>query len=192
MEEQKIVVTEQGRLDLQEEYDRLVHVERDQVIEELKAARAQGDLSENADYDAARDHQARVEARIKELDYMLSNLEVIDQNTKSKGKKVVRLGSVVTIETQDEHELETYKIVGTVEADPINGMLSNETPLAIALLDHKVNDVVTVFVQTPYKVQIKEIKQDKLNQKHNYYYESKSYTSFFIVNNLNVTGFHFS
>ena len=158
MEEQKIVVTEQGRLDLQEEYDRLVHVERDQVIEELKAARAQGDLSENADYDAARDHQARVEARIKELDYMLSNLEVIDQNTKSKGKKVVRLGSVVTIETQDEHELETYKIVGTVEADPINGMLSNETPLAIALLDHKVNDVVTVFVQTPYKVQIKEIK----------------------------------
>ncbi len=156
-EKKKTVVTEEGKKALEEEYDHLVHVERAAVIEELKAARAQGDLSENADYDAARDHQARVEARIKELDYMLENLEIIS-DSKTKGKKVVKLGSVVTILTLDENEKETYSIVGTVEADPINGKLSNETPLAKALLDRKVGETVTVNVQHMYKVKILEIK----------------------------------
>lgn len=156
-EKKKTVVTEEGRKALQEEYDHLVHVERALVIEELKAARAQGDLSENADYDAARDHQARVEARIKELDYMLENIEIIS-DSKSKGKKVVKLGSTVKILTLDENEEETYSIVGTVEADPINGKLSNETPLAKALLDRKAGEVVTVNVQHMYKVKILEIK----------------------------------
>lgn len=157
MKEQKTVVTKEGRDELQKEYEYLLHTEREQVIEELKAARSQGDLSENADYDAARDHQARVEARIKELDYMLSNLEIID-DTKSKGRnRTVRLGSTVEIESLDEHVVDKYTIVGTVESDPLNGKLSNEAPLAVALLDHKINDVVTVFVQHPYKVKILNI-----------------------------------
>jgi len=155
MEENKVVVTKEGLAELQKEYDYLVHTERDLVIEELKAARAQGDLSENADYDAARDHQARVEARIRELDEMLKNIEIIDSRRRS---RIVRLGSVVTIEYQDTMERETYSIVGTVEADPLNGKLSNETPVAIAIMDHKVNDKVIVMANPPYEVKIIEVK----------------------------------
>ena len=156
MEDNKVVVTKEGLAELQKEYEYLVHVERDQVIEELRAARAQGDLSENADYDAARDHQARVEARIRQLDDMLKNIVLIDGH---KGRsKTVRLGSTVTLEFQDTMERETYTIVGTVESDPINGKLSNETPLAVAIMDHKVNDVVPVLVTPAYNVKIVEVK----------------------------------
>ncbi|MBR0230468.1 MAG: transcription elongation factor GreA [Erysipelotrichaceae bacterium] len=156
MEEQKIVVTKEGLAELQKEYEYLVHVEREQVIDELRNARAQGDLSENADYDAARDHQARVEARIRQLDDMLKNIELIDDKKTSRSR-TVRLGSTVTLEFQDTKERETYSIVGTVESDPLNGKLSNETPLAIAIMDHKTNDTVTVLVNPPYKVKIVEI-----------------------------------
>jgi len=156
MEDNKVVVTKEGLAELQKEYEYLVHVERDQVIEELRAARAQGDLSENADYDAARDHQARVEARIRQLDDMLKNIVLIDGR---KGRsKTVGLGSTVTLEFQDTMERETYTIVGTVESDPINGKLSNETPLAVAIMDHKVNDVVPVLVTPAYNVKIVEVK----------------------------------
>ena len=156
MEEQKIVVTKEGLAELQKEYEYLIHVEREQVIDELRNARAQGDLSENADYDAARDHQARVEARIRQLDDMLKNIVLIDGR---KGRsKTVRLGSTVTLEFQDTMERETYTIVGTVESDPINGKLSNETPLAVAIMDHKVNDVVPVLVTPAYNVKIVEVK----------------------------------
>ena len=162
MEDNKVVVTKEGLAELQKEYEYLVHVERDQVIEELRAARAQGDLSENADYDAARDHQARVEARIRELeeirqlDDMLKNIVLIDGR---KGRsKTVRLGSTVTLEFQDTMERETYTIVATVESDPINGKLSNETPLAVAIMDHKVNDVVPGLVTPAYNVKIVEVK----------------------------------
>ena len=156
MEDNKVVVTKEGLAELQKEYEYLVHVERDQVIEELRAARAQGDLSENADYDAARDHQARVEARIRQLDDMLKNIEIIDGR---KGRsKTVRLGSTVTLEFQDTMERETYTIVGTVESDPINGKLSNETPLAVAIMDRKVNDVVPVLVVPSYSVKIIDVK----------------------------------
>jgi transcription elongation factor GreA len=158
----KVVVTREGLAELQAEYDRLVHVEREQVIEELQAARAQGDLSENADYDAARDRQARVEGRIAELDAMLKNIELIDDEKAKKGtgrrRATVILGSVVTLEYLDSGEKETYTIVGTVEADPFNGKLSNETPLAAAILNHKVNDVCPVLVDEPYEVKILEIR----------------------------------
>ncbi len=156
MEEQKIVVTKEGLAELQKEYEYLIHVEREQVIDELRNARAQGDLSENADYDAARDHQARVEARIRQLDDMLKNIELIDDKKTSRSR-TVRLGATVTLEFQDTKERETYSIVGTVESDPLNGKLSNETPLAIAIMDHKVNDTVTVLVNPAYKVKIVEI-----------------------------------
>ena len=156
MEENKVVVTKEGLAELQKEYEYLVHVERDQVIEELRAARAQGDLSENADYDAARDHQARVEARIRQLDDMLKNIEIIDG--KKSRSKIVRLGSTVTLEFQDTREKETYTIVGTVESDPVNGKLSNETPLAAAILEHKVNETVPVMVNPSYSVKILEVK----------------------------------
>ena len=120
----------------------------------MKAARAQGDLSENADYDAARDHQAKVEARIKELEHQIKNAEVI---TETKKTNFVRIGSTVEIQELDTKNKLTYKIVGSVEADPLNGLLSNVTPLAEAILDQRVNDVVTVKVDPPYDVKILKI-----------------------------------
>ena len=155
MLDEKFYVTEEGLKELKEEYDNLVHVVRNEVIEDLKAARAQGDLSENADYDAARDKQAQVEARIKELEHMIRNAEVISEN---RGTSDVRLGSTVTVEPMDTHEKITFTIVGTVEADPLNGKVSNATPLAEAILEKKVGTVVTVEVDEPYDVKIVEIK----------------------------------
>ena len=154
MLDEKFYVTEEGLKELKEEYENLVHVVRNEVIEDLKAARAQGDLSENADYDAARDKQAQVEARIKELEHKIRNAEVISEN---RGTSYVRLGSTVTVEPMDTHEKITFTIVGTVEADPLNGKVSNATPLAEAILEKKVGTVVTVEVDEPYDVKIVSI-----------------------------------
>ena len=152
--EEKFYVTEEGLNDLKKELDTLIHVTREEVIEGLKAARAQGDLSGNADYDAARDHQAKVEARIKELEHQIKNAEVI---TETKKTNFVRIGSTVEIQELDTMNKLTYRIVGSVEADPLNGLLSNVTPLAEAILDHRVNEVVTVKVDVPYEVKILKI-----------------------------------
>ncbi len=157
-EENKIYVTEEGLKKLQDEYDNLVHVVREEVKAELAEARSQGDLSENADYDAARDKQAEVEHRIQELENMLQvgHYELI--NSTKKGKKNVQIGSTVKLLFQDTKEEETYQIVGSTEADPLNGKVSNETPLSQAILGSKVGDVVTVEVAKPYKVEIISIK----------------------------------
>ena len=152
--EEKFYVTEEGLDELKKQLDELIHVTRNEVIEELKAARAQGDLSENADYDAARDHQAQVEAKIKELEYQIKNSEIIKDK---KSGKTVRIGSTIEIQELDTKNKITYKIVGSVEADPVNGLLSNVTPLAEAILDRKVGDVVTVEVDKPYDVKILNI-----------------------------------
>lgn len=137
MAQEKVRVTQTGYDELRKEQDHLIHTVRAEVIEDLQAARAQGDLSENADYDAARDRQARVEARIRELEQIFNNIEIIDEKD---GKNLfVKLGAKVTIETQDGSH-EKYTIVSSVEADPINGKLSNVTPLAVALMDRGVSD----------------------------------------------------
>ena len=153
--EEKFYVTEEGLNELKEEYENLVHVVRNEVIEDLKAARAQGDLSENADYDAARDKQAQVESRIKELEHMIRNAAIISEK---KGTKYVRLGSTVVIQELDTKSKNTFTIVGSVEADPLNGKLSNATPLAQAILEQRVGSTVTVDVDEPYDVKILEIK----------------------------------
>lgn len=160
MAEEKYLVTKEGYDTLVAEQKNLIHVVRDEVILELQEARAQGDLSENADYDAARDHQARVEARIRELESMISNAEIIDEDKVSSGKaKTIGLGSTVTILDMDTNEKEVYTIVGSIEADPLQGKLSNITPLASALMDHKVGAVVEVSnVEIPYNVKILELK----------------------------------
>lgn len=152
--EDKFYVTEEGLKDLQKELDTLIHVTRDEVIEELKAARAQGDLSENADYDAARDHQAKVESRIKELEHQIKNAEVISDKKKTKS---IKIGSNVELQELDTNNIISFKIVGSVEADPLNGLLSNATPLAEAILDHRQNDIVTVAVDKPYDVKILKV-----------------------------------
>ena len=154
-ETNKIYVTEEGLQKLRDEYDNLVHVVREEVKSELAEARSLGDLSENADWDAARDKQAQVESRITELESMLNHYELID--TKKGSKKIVHIGSTVKIEFLDTKEEAEYTIVGSTEADPLNGKLSNETPLAQAILDTKVGDTRTVEVANPYEVIIIDI-----------------------------------
>ena len=159
VQEEKTVVTKEGYQKLVDELNNMVHVVRQDVIRELQEARAQGDLSENADYDAARERQAQVEARIRDLEVMIANALIIDEKEAKGSKKKVKLGSTVRILDMDTNEEETYTIVGSVEADPLNGKLSNLTPLAKALLDSKIGDTPTVTqIEEPYKVKILEIK----------------------------------
>lgn len=157
--EHKFYVTKEGLDELKKEQDNLIHVVRQEVIVELQEARAQGDLSENADYDAARDHQAQVEARIRELENMISNAVIIEGDKEAVSSKAVTLGSTVTIRDLSDGSEETYTIVGSIEADPLNGRLSNITPLAVALMDHKLNEVVHITnVEAPYDVKILDLK----------------------------------
>lgn len=154
----KIFVTQEGLEELQAELENLVHVVRQEVIVELQEARAQGDLSENADYDAARDHQARVEARIKELEGLIKNAEIIKDEAET-GTATVRLGSTVTVKDYSDGSVNSYSIVGTIEADPFNGKISNDSPFAQAILDKRAGDKVTVRnVAEPFEVEILEVK----------------------------------
>jgi transcription elongation factor GreA len=164
MEQDKTILTQAGVEKLKDELKKLIDEERPAVIEQIKEARSQGDLSENADYDAARARQAIVEQRIQELQKMLSNVKIIEDIIEEENVKLVRLGSTVTIKKIDDHHKEigdeiVYTIVGSVEADPENGRISNECPLAVALLSKEVNDVVTVKVAKPYKVKIVDVKR---------------------------------
>lgn len=162
MSQEKIRLTQNGYDELKKEQDNLIHVVRKEVIEDLQAARAQGDLSENADYDVARDRQAKVEARIRELESIFNNIEIIDEHRG--GSRVVKLGVKVTVQSKDKDKdkwkaAETYTIVSSVEADPINGKLSNVTPLAVALMDHKVDDIVEVDNE-PFKETVRIVTID--------------------------------
>ncbi len=154
MKDAKIVLTPQGYLDLETELNELKTVVRPRVIKDLKDARAQGDLSENADYDAARDEQAQVEARIKELEFKLEHSTIAENAEKG----VVAVGTTVVIVDEDDEEDE-YSIVGSMEADPFENKISNESPIGKAIIGHKVGE--TVSVESPngsYKVVIKEVK----------------------------------
>jgi transcription elongation factor GreA len=137
--ENSLVLTAEGYLELEEELNELKTVQRPDIIRALKDARAQGDLSENADYDAARASQAQIEARIKELEYRLEHSEIA--SNVSKGE--VCVGSTVTVKDEDGEE-DTYKIVGSVEADSFNNKISNESPIGKALLGHRENEKVMV------------------------------------------------
>ncbi|MBR5662624.1 MAG: transcription elongation factor GreA [Bacilli bacterium] len=151
---EKIMVTAEGYLDLENELNELKNVRRPQIIQAIKEARALGDLSENADYDAARDEQAQVESRIKELEYKLEHSEIIENKKKSH----VGLGSKVVIKYDDGEEDE-YMIVGSLEADPFNNRISNESPIGVAVMGKKQGDVVSVASPNgSYEVTIKEIK----------------------------------
>ena len=150
-----VYLTQQGLDDLKKELDDLINVRRPENIQAIKEARALGDLSENAEYDAARNEQAEIEGRIKQLEKMLENVSIITDV----GTDTVSIGNTVSIKFDDEDDLDEYKIVGSQEADPFESKISNESPIAQALFDHKVGDIVTV--ESPngnYAVEIIEIK----------------------------------
>ncbi|HBF68297.1 MAG TPA: transcription elongation factor GreA [Firmicutes bacterium] len=157
MANDKIELTKEGEAKLRAEYRHLVDEVRPEVLEELEAARAQGDLSENADYDAARNKQGEVESRIKELENIFANLVIIEE--KPKNSKTVSLGSKVEIKDLSDNEIATYNIVGTVEANPVKGFISNVSPLGKALVGRKVGDICVVHVQREYKVEILKIER---------------------------------
>lgn len=155
MEQEKIILTKSGKAKLEIELRELIDVIRPEVIEELKAARAQGDLSENADYDAARAKQAEVEGRIKQIEDILANANVIEETSSD---RVVKLGTTVTLLDLSENEEVTYTLVGSVEANPLKGLVSNECALGEAIFGKKVDDVVVVKAVVPYEVKILSIK----------------------------------
>lgn len=150
----EVYVTSEGLEKMKSELDYLKMERRPEVIQSLKEARALGDLSENSDYDAARNDQAQLEGRIKELEYKLEHCNIAENHEDG----VVAIGSVVTIE-YDDGEVDEYKIVGSLEADPFENKISNESPIGKAVIGHKKNE--TVQVESPngaYPVVIKEVK----------------------------------
>jgi transcription elongation factor GreA len=154
MAEEKMIMTKEGMAKLEEEYRHLIDVERPDVIEQLKAARSQGDLSENADYDAARNRQAQIEGRITEIEHIKDIAEVVDA---SKIGKKIFLGNLVTFKDLSSGETSTVKIVGTLEADPLatpNPLISNESELGKALVGHVAGERVQVASEDPYEVEI--------------------------------------
>ena len=140
--DKKFVLTYEGIKELEEELKVLKVTKRKEIAEKIKEARGQGDLSENAEYDAAKDEQARMEARIVVIEKMLRNAEVIDEDDSD--KETVSLGSKVTLFDYDFDEEIMYHIVGSAEANPERNRISNESPLGNGLLGHKVGDVLDI------------------------------------------------
>lgn len=154
MDEKKIYLTEEGLNELKKELDYLKLEKRPEVINALKDARALGDLSENAEYDAARSEQASTESRILELEKMLENVEIIS----SVNTDAVALGTKVKLEYVGDDEIDEYSIVGSKEADPFLNKISNESPIAKAIIGHKVGDIVNVISPNgEYQVKVVEI-----------------------------------
>lgn len=137
----KIILTKEGLENLEIELQELKVVRRKDVAAKIKEARGQGDLSENAEYDAAKEEQAEIEARISVIENMLRNAEMIDEDT---DKSTVGIGNKIKLfDNEFEEEIE-YVLVGSAEADPMNGKISNESPIGQAILGHKVDDIVEV------------------------------------------------
>ena len=155
MKKKEIFLTAEGKEELESELNYLKTTKREEVTQTLKEARALGDLSENSEYEQAREDQANLEKRIIEIEYTLEHATVIDKATDN-GK--VSIGCEVELKYDDDDEIETYTIVGSQEADPFNNKISNESPIAAAILGKKAGD--TVEVCSPdgmYKVNIVRI-----------------------------------
>ena len=151
--EETIILTPNGYLELEQELNELKTVVRPRVIKDLKDARAQGDLSENSDYDAARNEQAQVEARIKELEFKLEHSKIAEGSSEG----AAGVGSTIVI-LYDDGEEDTYEIVGSLEADPFENKISNESPIGNAVIGHKKGEVVEVSSPNGnYDVTIKDV-----------------------------------
>ncbi|MBW8348197.1 transcription elongation factor GreA [Bacillus sp. IITD106] len=138
-------MTEAGKEKLEQELEYLKTVKRKEVVERIKIARSFGDLSENSEYDSAKEEQAFVEGRITTIENMVRNAKIIEDDELN--ADIVTLGKTVTFVELPDGDEETYTIVGSAEADPFEGKISNDSPIAKSLLGHKVGQEVTV--QTP-------------------------------------------
>ena len=156
MKQKEFFLTSEGYLELETELNYLKTDKRNEVLNSLKEARALGDLSENAEYDSAREEQGKLEARIKEVEYILEHATIIDDAQTEKDK--VTIGSTVSLQYDGDDEVEEYRIVGSQEADPFNNNISNESPIAMAILGKKVGDMAEVDSPNgTYKVKIVKV-----------------------------------
>ena len=151
---EEILLTAAGYVELEQELNDLRVNKRAENVLAIKEARSHGDLSENSEQDAARDAQAKIEARIQELEYKLENATIIDSKDKSK----INVGCKVKILYVDDNEEDEYTIVGSLEADPFENKISNESPIGMAIIGKRVGDVVSVDANgSSYDVKILEI-----------------------------------
>ncbi len=155
MAEQQFIMTKKGYDEAVERLRYLQTVKRQEIVDRISEARSHGDLSENAEYDAARNEQAANEGEILALDYKIKNAVIQEENN---DHSFVHIGSKVRVYDTDLEEEEVYEITGTLEANAMENKISNESPLGAALLRHKVGD--TVKISAPdgeYTVVIQEI-----------------------------------
>lgn len=158
MEEKKTILTYAGLKKLEEELETLKVVRRKEVAQKIKEAREQGDLSENAEYDAAKDEQRDIELRIEELEKILKNAEVVVEDEVD--LETINIGCTVTVyDNEFEEEIE-FKIVGSTEANSLQGKISNESPVGRALIGRKIGDTVEVETQAGV-IEYKVLKIDK-------------------------------
>ena len=158
MDNKQIVLTDEGLLKLEQELESLKTEKRQEVAEKIKIARGFGDLSENAEYDAAKEEQAQVEARIVQLEKMLKNAKVIDQDDIDLNK--VSIGTRVKVYDEEFDEEVEYSIVGSTEADPYTNKISDESPVGRGLIGRNIGE--TVEIETPGgMVSIKILSIDK-------------------------------
>ncbi|MBQ7923848.1 MAG: transcription elongation factor GreA [Clostridia bacterium] len=158
MAEQQYMMTQKGYDEAKEKLTYLQTVKRQEIVERIAEARSHGDLSENAEYDAARNEQAANELEIADLDYKLKNAVIIAENSDN---TFVHIGSKVRVYDEDLDEEEVYEITGSMEANAIENKISNESPVGAALLKHKKGDIVKVNAPDgEYKLLIKEILED--------------------------------
>jgi len=138
-----VLLTDEGLKKLEQELEFLKTVRRKEVSEKIKVALSFGDLSENSEYDEAKNEQAKVEARIADIEVMLKNARIVDESELN--NDVVNVLSKVKVYDQDFDEEVTYQIVGSTEADPMSGRISDESPIGHALLGHRTGETVEVL-----------------------------------------------
>ena len=155
MAEQQFIMTQKGYDEAKERLLYLQTQKRQEIVERISEARSHGDLSENAEYEAARNEQATNELEIVELDYKIKNAVILEENN---DKTSVHIGSKIKVYDLDMDEEEIYEITGSTEADAMHNKISNESPVGKALLKHKVGDTVTVVApNAEYQLKIMEI-----------------------------------
>lgn len=145
MQEKKYPMTEEGKEQLEQELNKLKTIKRKEVVERIKIARGFGDLSENSEYESAREEQAFIEGRIQKIQHMLQNAEMINVSEMAEGE--ITIGRTVVFKELPDGIEEEYKIVGAAEADPFDGKISNDSPIAKALIGKTIGDKVSI--ETP-------------------------------------------
>lgn len=155
-EEKTFPMTLEGKQKLEDELEEYKMKRRPEVIKRIKIARSYGDLSENSEYESAKDEQAMVESRIAQIENMLQYAEIIDNEDVDKDE--VSMGRSVTFKELPDEEPETYSIVGESESDPLSGKISNESPIAKGLLGHKIGEEVEIEIPSgTMKVKILDV-----------------------------------